>query len=71
MTSMSRLQFLSVACGQHENVLMKIFGGNSDFGSVNVPTEKKERDFRPNAFVRCLDVLLVLTCSATLPFDMC
>ena len=26
MTSMSRLQFLSVACGQHENVLMKIFG---------------------------------------------
>ena len=27
--------------------------GNSDFGSVNVPTEKKERDFRPNAFVRC------------------
>ena len=26
MTSMSRLQFLSMACGQHENVLMKIFG---------------------------------------------
>ena len=30
MTSMSRLQFLSVACGQHENVLMKIFGHRGD-----------------------------------------